>query len=128
MWSPFQIYDMTSDSHLLPNDYQDCWQRYKKLRNLFWIVWLGYVPVVGMLSVLVLWFFGTFVPGFVFAGLWMLMFLVVHIRLSGWPCPRCGKPFSKKWWYDKGFFARKCVHCGLAKYAAYDRGPGPASS
>ena len=109
---------MTSDSHVLPNDYRDYWQRYKKLRNLFWIIWLGYVPAVGVLGVLALRIFGTFVPGFVFAGLWMLKFLVVGIRLSRWRCPRRGKPFSQKWWYDKGFFARKCVHCGLPKYAA----------
>lgn len=32
---------MTSDSHVLPSDYQEHWQRYKKLKNLFWIIWLG---------------------------------------------------------------------------------------
>jgi len=96
---------MTSGSHVLPNDYQDYWQRYKELKNLFWIIWLGYVPAVGVFSVLVLRVFGTFVPAFVFAGMWMLMFLVVGIRLSARRCPKCEKPFSKKWWYDKGFFA-----------------------
>jgi Zn ribbon nucleic-acid-binding protein len=33
-----------------------------------------------------------------------------------WRCPRCGKWFSAKWWYNKGFLARQCVHCGLQKY------------
>src|SRR5581483_4668326 len=32
------------------------------------------------------------------------------------PCPRCGKPFFEKWWYYNSA-ARRCVHCGLPKYA-----------
>ena len=101
-----------------PPDFQGNWQRYKKLRNLSWITWLGYIPAVGVFTVFVSRVFKTYVPGFVFAGMWMLMFPVVGNPPLSMALPRCGKPFSKKWWYDKGFFARKCVHCGPPKYAS----------
>ena len=33
--------------------------------------------------------------------------------------PRCGDPFFHNWWNGNGF-ARRCVHCGLPKYATHD--------
>jgi hypothetical protein len=95
---------------------------YKRLRNWFWFIWLGYVPIVFAFMVLIRTLFGTFIPSFVLALAWMTLFLVVGIRLSSWHCPRCGKWFSGAWWYSKGFFARKCVHCGLPKFATSDQG------
>jgi hypothetical protein len=97
-------------------DYREQWQEYRKRRNLFFLIWLGYIPAVGLTTILVSRMIGTFTPSFVFAGVWMVLFAIAGTRLSGWRCPRCGKPFSRKSWYDKGLLARKCVHCGLAKF------------
>jgi hypothetical protein len=105
-----------------PNEYQENWQRYRKLRNLYFVIWLGYIPAVYVFTVLMSKAFGTFFPSFVFAGIWMLMFAATGARLSTWPCPKCGKWFSVSWWYNKSFFARKCVHCGLPKFADSDTG------
>jgi hypothetical protein len=111
-----------------PNDYQDHWCRYKRLRNLFFFIWIGYVPVMFVFTMLVSKALGTFIPSFVLAGSWMVMFLVMGTRLSAWRCPRCGKWFSGTWWYNKGFLARKCVHCGLPKFAADDSDSRPGLS
>src|SRR5262252_8677343 len=67
--------------------------------------------------------FGCLAPlllGFVVALTWMGAFVVTGIRLPFWPCPRCGERFSTKGVYNKSFLARKCVHCGLPKYAVDD--------
>jgi hypothetical protein len=106
------------------HEYTKNWQRYRKLRNLFFAIWIGYIPAVGVFTMLVSKAFGTVTPGFVFAGMWMVMFAVTGVRLSTWKCPRCGKWFAATWWYNKGFFARKCVHCGLPKFADSDTGSG----
>jgi hypothetical protein len=48
---------------------------------------------------------------------WMDDFLCHRWNLAlRFPCPRCGKWFFAKWWYHNNF-ARKCVHCGLPKWA-----------
>lgn len=107
------------------NDYQEAWHRYRTLRKLLFFVWLGYMPVGYVVMTLVPGPLGTVNPIFVFAGIWMAMFVIVGIRLSAWRCPRCGKRFSGPWLHDKGFLARKCIHCGLPNYAADDSGPGP---
>ena len=104
----------------MTGNYQEQWRRYRKLRNVFFLIWIGYVPAVMGFTVLFSHHFRTFTPSFVFAILWMLMFAVVGSRLSRWPCPRCGERFSQVGWYNRGFLARKCVHCGLAKYAVDD--------
>jgi predicted membrane channel-forming protein YqfA (hemolysin III family) len=108
-----------------PDDYQEHWRRYKKLRNVFFFLFLGYVPVVAAFTVLVSMPLRAFTPSFVFAVIWIVMLLVVGNRLSAWRCPRCGQWFAAKWWYNKGLFARKCVHCGLPKFAASGAPPLP---
>jgi Zn ribbon nucleic-acid-binding protein len=55
--------------------------------------------------------------GFVAAALWMIAFVIIGNLVRTFDCPRCGKTFAGKWWYNKGILADKCVHCGLLKYA-----------
>src|ERR1017187_589313 len=93
-------------------DYQEHWHRYRRIRNMYFLLWLGYVPVTFVFGMVVSKVFGTYTPGFVFAGVWIATLVIVGSRLSAWRCPRCGKWFSATWWHNKGFLARKCVHCG----------------
>jgi hypothetical protein len=39
-----------------------------------------------------------------------------HLKRMFWACPRCGRPFHLGWFYGNPF-ARRCVHCGLPKWA-----------
>jgi hypothetical protein len=98
------------------DDYQQDWQEYKRQRNQFWLVFVSYVPVCSAVAFVSLKLFHTLTPGFIVALFWMGLFLYTEIRLNTFSCPRCRNSFSSTWWYNKGFFARKCVHCGLRKY------------
>src|SRR3954463_747137 len=100
------------------DNYQDNWQRYKRVRNLFWVLFLGLFPALLMMLVALGTSFES--PGLVIAAVWFVLLLMVGNRVSRWRCPRCGKIFAGAWWYNKGFAARNCEHCGLPKYASTD--------
>jgi hypothetical protein len=109
------------------SDYAGAWQTYRKNRNLFFAVALSIVllPVLfeGLSRVLR----NQNVLGQIFGWLglvWFFATLILAYRAEYFLCPRCGKRFSSKWWYHRGMvFARKCAHCGLAKYANNDAAP-----
>ena len=53
-------------------------------------------------------------------GVWLSMHLLLSWWYARFTCPRCGKRFhlSMKFGLPYGnFFAWKCLHCGLRKYA-----------
>jgi hypothetical protein len=65
--------------------HEDCaehWRHYKRVRNWWWFIWLGYVPIVFAFTVLIRKLFGIFLPSFALAGTWIALFLVCGIRLS----------------------------------------------
>ncbi len=105
-----------SPSGVIVNGYEEDWRQYKRIRNTFFLVFVTYVPVCFALAVISVKLLGTFTPALVAAGIWMILFLFTGVRLNTWRCPRCGKWFSATWWYNLGFLARRCVHCGLPKY------------
>ena len=109
----------------MDDNYQENWRRYKRVRNLFWVLFLGLLPALLMILVALGSSFES--PGLVIAAAWFVLFLVVGNRVSRWRCPRCGKIFAGAWWYNKGFAARRCEHCGLPKYGGVDPGPGTES-
>jgi hypothetical protein len=98
--------------------YEEDWAEYRKVRNRFWGLWLLYVPVVGGLT----WLSSLIFAGFIAFGMglaicWMIVWAYYSYQLSTFHCPRCGEWFAAKWWYNKGFLARSCVHCGLQKFS-----------
>ena len=101
-------------------DYSEDWKEYRHLRNTWLLVIVTYIPVVAAVAFVSMRLFKTLVPGFVTAFFWMALFLFTGIRLNVWRCPRCGEWFSGTWWYNLGFLARRCVHCGLHKYQQSD--------
>jgi len=59
------------------------------------------------------------------AAVWMLAFSVIGYRKWNLRCPRCGELFFHKFddrpWrmgWQHNPFARRCMHCGLHKWAA----------
>ena len=99
------------------SDYQREWQQYKRRRNQFWLVFASYIPVCLAVTLVSIKLFRTLTPAFVVAFFWMGLFAFTGIRAQMCRCPRCGKWFAAKWWYNLGFLARRCVHCGLPKYS-----------
>ena len=94
----------------------NAWDDYRKRRNLALFTLIGYIPVVFVIALLSIRLFSTFTPAFVAAIAWMVFSVIAGNLALRFPCPRCGKWFFKKWWYYNSF-ARRCVHCGLPKYA-----------
>jgi|ERR1035441_1744215 hypothetical protein len=94
----------------------DAWGGFRRVRNIVWLAFLGYVPIVAFIAFVSVRLFSTLTPAFIAAFAWMGFFLIAGNLFIRFPCPRCGKPFFSKWWYYNSF-ARRCVHCGLKKYA-----------
>ena len=82
------------------------------------MVFASYMPVCFIVAAVSGNLFHTLAPAFAVAFVWMFLFLLTAIRVNIWPCPGCGEWFSATWWYNLGFLARRCVHCGLPKYGA----------
>jgi hypothetical protein len=95
------------------------WSEYRKRRNLALFAFIGYIPAVALVAFVCIVSAISFSPAFVAAFLWAVFFVVAANLTMRFQCPRCGKPFFAKWWYHN-VFARKCLHCGLRKYADPD--------
>ena len=68
---------------------------------------------------------GFAIPAIAFV--WMIVVAVAGYQKSNFLCPRCGKPFfrtfdDRPWRADwqRNPFARRCMHCGLPKWASRD--------
>lgn len=46
----------------------------------------------------------------------LVALIVTGIRIAFYRCPRCGGLFSSSFFYSNAF-ARRCLHCGLKKWA-----------
>jgi antibiotic biosynthesis monooxygenase (ABM) superfamily enzyme len=95
------------------------WADYRRRRQFFG-VWLGGFPVAIAIVKLL-----PPKPGeFVFSILSVLLiaaFVVVAIRLLFFRCPRCGNTFFLDC-LRRDLFSRRCIHCGLPKWAHNDQG------
>ena len=100
------------------NGYEEDWREYKRVRNTFLALLALYVPVCFCIGVASVKLFHTFTPAFIVGFVWMALVAISGIRINLWRCPNCGGWFSGTWWYNLGFLARRCVHCGLPKYGS----------
>lgn len=98
------------------DSYEEKWHELQRCRNRYIFALLVYFPIVGTIGFLGQRFVRSLVPGVVVFGIWAAMLIYLGNKLRTWPCPRCGKWFSATSWYDRGWFVRRCIHCGLPKY------------
>jgi hypothetical protein len=98
------------------SDHQGEWGNYKKHRNQFTVVSAACLTLALAFAYLTDRVYHTYVPGYIFGVFWLMSFAFTRSRLQAFPYPRCGKRFFKTAWYGN-ILARRCVHCGLAKYA-----------
>jgi hypothetical protein len=49
----------------------------------------------------------------------LVLYAITSIRLRSFPCPRCGRPFFQAG-RRRSLFARRCLHCGLPKWASME--------
>jgi Zn ribbon nucleic-acid-binding protein len=113
--SPYVTKMSTEITQEQGSSYRDGWADYITRRNMLIFIFLGYLPW-GVLIFLAKQYLGL--PTRVAEGLiiaWFIAFPIAGVRYQLWKCPRCRKGFAYTWWYNKSFFARKCVHCDLSK-------------
>jgi hypothetical protein len=108
--------------------YAAAWRCYRQWSRAFWIVFVFYLPGLALVSRALGWMRytnGTAI--FLVALVWMIAFSVIGYRKSNFRCPRCDelffhkfddRPWRMSWQYNP--FARRCMHCGLPKWAAQD--------
>ncbi len=108
--------------------YAPSWRRYRNQSRAFWLVFLLYIPGIAALNRAL----GpsrdntTVIALAAFAVL--ILFAALGYRKFGLRCPRCGEPFFRRFdyrpwrmdWRERPF-TRRCLHCGLPKWA--DRDP-----
>ena len=100
-----------------PGEYREQWKEYRRRRNLMAAVFLGYVPIGLAFGVMTRRVYNSSVPSLIVALVWLGLFLATFYRSVFWPCPRCGQAFAGSWYWNTGFLAKVCRHCGLEKYA-----------
>ena len=101
--------------------YEAQWNEYRKRRLVFVLLAATYIPAQFVISLPLSRALGSDSVIPIVAVLWIAAFGVAGMRLSRWPCPRCGKPFHLTQRRYKSF-ARKCVHCGLPKWSTNPEG------
>lgn len=82
----------------------------------------GFLPAGALLGLLARKLVGPEYEGYP-AGAWLAGMFVLQAWFNRFKCPGCGEPFhhARRW---KNEFARKCLHCGLERWAD----PGESSS
>jgi hypothetical protein len=99
--------------------YELQWREYRKRRNTFFIILATYFPGVLLFALLLQRLLRSDTATSIVAFAWILAFGVAAVRVSTWPCPRCGKCFHAKWPAGNPLTGR-CLHCGLPKWADRD--------
>ena len=126
----------TNDSsfHMSNGPYSAAWRHYRLWSWAFWIGFVSYLPGLAFVSRALGWTRdGNSTAIFLTAFVWMLAWAAIGYQKSNFRCPRCGELFFNKFdnrpWrmaWQHNPFARRCVHCGLPKWAAQDPNPHAA--
>jgi hypothetical protein len=121
---------ITNDSsfHMSNGSYSAAWRHYRLWSWAFWIGFASYLPGLAFVSRALDWTRnGNSTAIFLTAFVWMLAWAAIGYRKSNFRCPRCGalffnkfddRPWRMVWRHNP--FARRCMHCGLPKWAAQD--------
>jgi predicted RNA-binding Zn-ribbon protein involved in translation (DUF1610 family) len=93
----------------------DPWQDYRRRRwRVLWAALAGLA--VFACSLLLCRHLHSAKPAFVGLVVWIGLTVRASVRLSNFPCPKCGKPFTCNDDLRDGG-ARKCLHCQHPKWA-----------
>ena len=114
--------------------YSAAWRRYRRWSLAFWLAFLLYLPGLAFLSHALGWTRGDGAPVLIAAFVWIVASAAIGYVKSNFRCPRCGELFFRKFddrsWrrdWQHNPFARRCMHCGLAKWSTEDPSPQAAA-
>jgi hypothetical protein len=92
---------------------RETWTGYRRLQRIALVLWGAWFPAMALLIVLPRdWWVWLWGPLMVVGLCWGAVLAYFALRLSYWPCPRCGKFFFLRF----GIFptwSKTCPHCGL---------------
>ncbi|MGI8788312.1 MAG: hypothetical protein ACR2HG_11185 [Pyrinomonadaceae bacterium] len=106
--------------------YKEKWDDYKKRSRIYWFAVMVFVVALAIgLPLAVTKFSPTLFYVYLSAlGAAGFAISVFGFYQTHWKCPRCGQPFFRRPdWLGKIFynlFARRCMNCGLPKWAEND--------
>ena len=105
----------------VPISYAAAWQTYRKRRVAFMAAVFSFAVLLALV--------GLVPTPALFASYWwtvapffFVWFTIAGFRLTYWHCPRCNKPFFTRLLWGN-LFARRCLHCGLAKWSNVESAP-----
>src|SRR5687767_1371371 len=104
----------------MPGLYAATWKRHRQRSWVFWLLLLGFVPGAPLLAG---WLGRVFHSDSLFLPIvlgWMFALGVAFACRTSLRCPRCGQRFFRRGREYRNEFARKCVNCGLRKWALAD--------
>ena len=96
--------------------YSTQWADYRRRRRIFFLIFLSYIPGMYALGIPLEKHFASEIPLIAVAVTWIMAFVTAGWHMNAWKCPCCGNTFFRRKWIHNQF-ARKCVHCGLEKWA-----------
>jgi hypothetical protein len=92
-------------------EYERSWADYRFRQRLMLFVFFGYVPGVAVTAIPLVRLFGSNIPFYSIAGIWMVGYAASGIYSAAWRCPRCRRRFHF------GSLGRRCGHCKLPKWS-----------
>lgn len=99
-----------------PQGYTKLWIAYQWREIIFYVTWIGGVPLALFLGL----HFRSI--GWIFGPLWLGASYAASIPGGNFRCPRCGKAFFSRPasignYYNR--FTFKCLNCGLLKWQSH---------
>src|SRR3954453_10491004 len=95
------------------------WDALRLRRLLFWSLFITYLPASFALGLGLQLVTDSERAFPITAGVWVAAMMVTGWSLALWKCPRCSHRFGLRGLYGN-LFTRKCLHCGLRRYAVHD--------
>lgn len=94
--------------------YRAAWQKYRRLRVLFPLAFLGWIPFAFFLGAVFRFFsWKEYIAGVIILA-WIPLIPILGWQWALWKCPRCG--FAFKGPLDS-FFPKRCQYCDLRMWA-----------
>jgi hypothetical protein len=94
--------------------YGAAWKKYRRLRVLFPLAFLGWLPFGAVVGAVFGFFHWNFDVAMIIILAWVPLISIFGWQWAYWQCPRCGYAF--KGIYDP-FFPKRCHYCDLPVWA-----------
>ena len=119
--SKFDLRPRVERRYLLPESedeatarYRAAWQKYRRLRILFPLALLGWLPFgVAVFLVFGLFHWNPYIATIIVLA-WVPSISIFGWQWTNWQCPRCGQAFK---WSGDHFFPKHCHYCNLPMWA-----------